>query len=156
MIWDINCCQDLPTYKDVKGWLSTVSVNWCPMPHTGCKGQLSGQLKFSFRPSPPSHPSGNNWSGFCSQSTFPSTLTTSGAGLRMNSTRRQSSWPTRQSSAWRRRWRRTSWRRTSSTSSPTSSPARRSPWRTWQWSASPCSRTASPRPPQPSSSTCTV
>ena len=50
-------------------------------------------------------------------------------GPRTSSTRPPSSWPTRRSWVWRRRWRRTSWRTTSSTSSPTYSLARPSPWR---------------------------
>ena len=50
-------------------------------------------------------------------------------GPRTSSTRPPSSWPTRRSWVWRRRWRRTSWRMTSSTSSHTYSLARPSPWR---------------------------
>ena len=56
-------------------------------------------------------------------------LTTLCPGPRTSSTRPPSSWLTRRSWVWRRRWRRTSWRTTSSTFSPTYSLARPSPWR---------------------------
>ena len=151
-----NCCQHLPPIMK-RLTVSTVSLNWYAASHMHTKVSWHYSDFPSFRPSPPSHPSGNNWSGFCWKSTFGSwSKTKSSAGVRMNSTPLPSSWRTRRFSAWRLRWRRTSWRRTSSTSSPTCSPAPHSPWRTWPWSASPCSRTASPPPPQPSSSTSTV